>query len=148
MTTPATQTSPVPDCTAALLAWEDAYHQRDADGAFLRTLEALMGHVRDLLVAAPTGGGPLTFAAIDRMPQPAQDFYSELTDASESLAELIADHSRFRTAYRHAALVLIGDALGALRDDRLKALIAECECWECEEQLGERTTSDEEGTGA
>jgi hypothetical protein len=137
--TAATPTAPVPDCTAALEAWRYAYQKRNADGVFLRALRPLSDAVRALLAAAPTGGEPLTFTALFRMPQPAQDFYGELIDASECLAELINNHSRERTAYRHAALVLIGDALGALRDDRLTALIGSCRCWECREQFRMRT---------
>ncbi|MFF8932258.1 hypothetical protein ACF1AO_33900 [Streptomyces longwoodensis] len=141
-----TPTAPVPDCAAALEAWRYAYQKRNADGVFLRALHPLSDAVRGLLEAAPTGGEPLTFSALFRMPQPAKDFYSELIDASECLAELIAGHNRERTAYRHAALVLIGDALGALRDERLAALIGSCPCWECREQLGMRTAErDDEG---
>jgi hypothetical protein len=94
-------THPIPDVSAALQAWKHAYQARNAYGFFKRRLEDLMNHVRELLVAAPTGGGPLTFVALGRIPQPAQDFYSELIDASESLAELIEDHDPMRTAYRH-----------------------------------------------
>jgi len=139
----AAATHPVPDCTAALEAWKHAYQKRNADGFFKRRLErrleALMLRVRDLLAAAPTDGGPLTFQALDRIPQPAQDFYSELICASESLAELIADHDPMRTTHRHAALVLIGDALGALKDDDLKNMIRRCGCRECWTQMEERT---------
>lgn len=145
-TTASTPTAPVPDCTVALEAWRHAYLKRNADGVFLRALRPLSDAVRALLAAAPTGGEPLTFGALHRMPQPAQDFYSELIDASECLAELIHGHDRNRTAYRHAALVLIGDALGALADERLTALIGSCPCRECREQLGIRTAeSDDEG---
>jgi hypothetical protein len=52
-----------------------------------------------------------------------------------------------RTTSRHAALVLIGDALGALRDERLAALIGLCTCWECHEQFRERTCEDDEPEG-
>ncbi|MFJ2627724.1 hypothetical protein ACIO6T_31060 [Streptomyces sp. NPDC087532] len=138
-----THTGPTPDCTAALETWRYAYLKRNADGVFLRALRPLYKAVCALLAAAPTGGEPLTFETLGRLPQPAQDFYSELIDASESLAELIADHSRDRILYRHAALVLIGDALGALRDDKLTALIASCRCWECREQMRERTTGED-----
>ncbi|MFD8900570.1 hypothetical protein [Streptomyces ardesiacus] len=133
-----TDHAPVPDCTAALREWGNAYRKRNADGVFLHWLKALEREVIALLTAAPTNGEPLTFSTLGRMPQPAQDFYAELIDASESLAALIADHDPMRTAYRHAALVLIGDALGALRDDRLVTTIAACGCRECEEQLQER----------
>ncbi|MFF9192587.1 hypothetical protein [Streptomyces rochei] len=145
--TAATPTAPIPDCTAAQEAWRYAYLKRNADGVFLRALRPLSDAVRALLAAAPTGGEPLTFSALFRMPQPAQDFYSELIDASECLAELISNHDRDRTAYRHAALVLIGDALGALRDERLTALIGSCPCWECQEQLRQRTREDDEPEG-
>ncbi|MCX4976508.1 hypothetical protein [Streptomyces sp. NBC_00620] len=145
--TTATDPSAPPDCTAALQAWRHAYQKRNADRVFLRRLEALRDHVNDLLATAPTNGEPFTFEALFRMPQPAQDFYSELIDASESLAELIADHNPMRTAYRHAALVLIGDALGALRDDKMTALIAACGCGECREQLRERLATGETREG-
>jgi hypothetical protein len=104
---------PVPDCTAALHEWGNAYRKRNADGVFLHWLKALEREFIALLAAAPTRGEPLTFSPLGRMPQPTQDFYAELIDASASLAELIADHDPMRTAYRHAALVLISDALGA-----------------------------------
>ncbi|MFJ8785699.1 hypothetical protein [Streptomyces sp. NPDC102476] len=136
--TAATPTALVSDCTAALKAWRYAYEKRNADRVFLRALSPLYEAVGALLAAASTGGEPLTFGALHRMPQPAQGFYSELIDASECLAELIEDHDPNRMAYRHACLVLIGDALGALRDTRYVAYMAACPCRECRGQLAER----------
>jgi hypothetical protein len=135
MVAPAT---PTPDCTSALHAWQKAFRKRNADGAFRRALDPLARQMRALLAQAPAGGGPLTFDVLDRMPQSAQLFYTELIDAAESLAELMEDHLSDRVEARHAALALIGDALGAFGNATALALIATCGCRACERALKER----------
>lgn len=148
MSTPtaaAAPTAPVPDCSAALTAWMRAYQKRDADGFFKRRLEQLMVEVTGLLRGAPTDGEPLTWATLEQLPQPAHDFYSDLICASESLADLIADHDPEWVGQRHAALVLIGDALGALRVERFVAMVRACRCWLCREQLALRLADAGEG---
>lgn len=127
----------MPDCTAALKAWRYAYDKRNADGVYRKGLQLLMDEIQLLRADAPTGGESLTFAALHRMPQPLHDFYSGLIDAAECLSEQIDEANPHRTAYRHAALVLIGDALGALSDTAWKTRIADC-CGTCKNELWRR----------
>ncbi|MET9776237.1 hypothetical protein ABZ023_18585 [Streptomyces sp. NPDC006367] len=146
--TVATPAAPSPDCTSALRAWQEAFRKRKADGVFRRALDPLARQIRALLAQAPTGGKPLTFDALDQMPQSAQDFYTELIDAAESLAELMEDHLPDKEEDRHAALALIGDALGAFRNATTLTLIARCGCRACKQALKERSPRMEtEGTG-
>lgn len=150
MSTPITAAAPaalVPDRAAALRAWQDAFRKRNADGVVRRALDPLARQVRALLAQAPTGGGPLSDCAVHQMPQPARDFYAELIDAAESLAELMADHLSNRVQSRHAALALIGDAPGAFRNATALALITTCGCRAGEQALKERNSGTQtEGT--
>ncbi|MEW2497447.1 hypothetical protein AB0942_28505 [Streptomyces nodosus] len=142
MSTPVTANMPAtstPDRTAALRAWQNAFQKRDADSMFRSALDPLARQIRSLLAQAPTGGELLTISAVHQMPQPARDFYAKLIDVAEVLADLMEDHLPDNLQSRHAALALIGDALGAFRNATALAMIATCGCQTCEQAVKERS---------
>ncbi|MGW2421464.1 hypothetical protein ACWC0C_19820 [Streptomyces sp. NPDC001709] len=140
-------TTSIPDRTVALQAWQNAFQKRNADTMFRSALDPLARQVRALLAQAPTGGEPLTISSVDQMPEPARDFYAKLIDVAEALADLMEDHLPDSLQSRHAALALIGDALGAFRNATALAMIATCGCQTCEKALKERNPGTQtEGT--
>ncbi|MEV6781929.1 hypothetical protein [Streptomyces sp. NPDC051098] len=132
-----TPTVHVPDCSAATRTWCYAYEKREACRVFRNALNPLAREVQALLHDAPTGGKGLTFAALGRIPQPAQDFYSDLIEASEALEELREDDMEDRVMERHPVLLLIGSPLGAFDDRRVRHHLAKCRCLPCREALAQ-----------
>ncbi|MFC9534321.1 hypothetical protein ACFT38_27805 [Streptomyces sp. NPDC056975] len=84
------------------------------------------------------GVDAVTFTVIGQMPDPAREFYSNLIDATECLDEMIAAHDPMYIEGRHGPLVLIGDALGVLQVDHLRAQVEAC-CRVCRHQVADRT---------
>lgn len=137
---PETNAVTVPDLQAAHFAWSVAYGKRAADGVFRRWCVELREAITALWHEAQTtaGADAVTFTVIDQMPAPAREFYLCLIDATECLDELIAAHDPMNTHGRHEALVLIGDALGVLQIDHLRARVEAC-CRSCRHQVADRT---------
>ncbi|WP_331726036.1 hypothetical protein [Streptomyces sp. NBC_00470] len=140
----------VPDLKDAHFAWQRAHEWVEAGRAFLNCCVKLREAITVLWDEAQTTAGVdgVTFTVIGEMPVEAREFYSILIDATECLDEVIEGLDEPARGFnpslaqsRHAPLVLIGDALGVLQVDRLRAQVQAC-CPTCRHQLAERLHSE------
>jgi hypothetical protein len=130
MSAPAAEAATIPDCKEAIRAWRYAYEKIGAGVVFHRALGKLADQTTALFDTT-TDGGPFTFGAMATMPRPVHQFYSGLIDAQETLAEMLEAPMYERVMDRHPAMLLIGDALGALADRRVREWVRKCVCRDC-----------------
>lgn len=127
----------IPDCKQAIRAWRYAYEKIVADGVFQRAVGKLAAQITELFEAGASG--PFTFDTMRGMPRRVQEFYSGLIDAQEALAELLEDRMSDRVMQRHPVMMLVGEALGVLADERVRAWVGGCPCPACRNAVSRAT---------